>query len=87
MQKISEQLIEIWKEILGVDVIEMTDNFFELGGNSLNILELHEALNKLYPDKVKVVDIFSCPTIETLSSLIGERIGEDTVQKVKDIEF
>ena len=87
MQQISEQLIQIWKEVLDIDSLEVTDNFFELGGNSINIMELYEVLKELYPEKVKIVDIFSCPTVESLASLISSRNGDDKVEKIQEIEF
>jgi acyl carrier protein len=87
MEQIREQLIQIWKELLEVESVETTDNFFELGGNSISIMELFEVLNKLYPEKVKIVDIFTYPTVETLASLISVRIGEDKVERIQDIEF
>jgi acyl-coenzyme A synthetase/AMP-(fatty) acid ligase len=33
--EIEKRLVEIWKQVLGVNKVGIYDNFFELGGNSL----------------------------------------------------
>jgi surfactin family lipopeptide synthetase A len=40
-------LVEIWKEVLGVEHIGVKDDFFSIGGNSLKLLELLNRVNKI----------------------------------------
>jgi amino acid adenylation domain-containing protein len=39
-------MIEVWKEVLGVQSVTSQDNFFELGGSSLSAMQAAEAVEK-----------------------------------------
>ena len=43
------RLIDIWKEVLGVNKVTVTDDFFELGGHSLSVIRLLAKLNQTFP--------------------------------------
>lgn len=66
VQEVSElgnELIRIWKKILGNVDIGYHDTFFDVGGNSYSIILLHAELEKKYPDVFEVTDLFANPTI------------------------
>ncbi|MCX8132083.1 MAG: amino acid adenylation domain-containing protein [Clostridia bacterium] len=75
-------LADIWGKVLKRDLIGVDDNFFELGGNSLLLVMMHAELEKHYPGKVNVADIFAHPSISKLAEMIegGEEI---TISDVK----
>lgn len=77
---IEGNLIAIWKEVLNSDRIGVTDNFFEIGGNSLRLVRMHEAIEKIYPGKLTIAKLFSYPTISGLAAYIeGEVTDSGTV--------
>jgi amino acid adenylation domain-containing protein len=68
-----KNLAGIWKEVLGLSKVGIHDNFFQLGGNSLKIIRLLKLIDNLYPDMVKVNDLFDFATISQLANVIKER--------------
>ncbi|MCR3759922.1 amino acid adenylation domain-containing protein [Clostridium felsineum] len=80
--KIEKELVNIWKEILDFKDVGVEDNFFDLGGNSMLVISMQAKIEDLYPDKLKVTDIFANPTISKLSKFLGED-NEMFVEKVK----
>ncbi|NQX46100.1 amino acid adenylation domain-containing protein [Paenibacillus tritici] len=64
-------LAEVWKELLGIDPISVDDNFFDIGGNSVLVMELFNRLENIYPNHLKVVDIFKYTTIHKLACFIN----------------
>lgn len=65
-------ILDIWKELLKVEEIGIDDKFFEVGGNSLLLVQMHQRLEGIYPSKVKVVDLFTYPTVSEIASLVSE---------------
>ncbi len=71
--RVEEQLVQIWSEILGVNRVGVRDNFFDLGGHSLLLIRVHARLrHELDPD-VAVIDLFRYPTIESMASWLNRR--------------
>ncbi|MGG1149686.1 SDR family NAD(P)-dependent oxidoreductase [Bacillus wiedmannii] len=66
------QLAEIYKKTLGIEEVDIYESYFELGGNSLLLTELHLEVEKIYPGKVKIGDLFAHTTIDQLAKFIGE---------------
>ncbi|WP_010248511.1 non-ribosomal peptide synthetase [Acetivibrio cellulolyticus] len=77
-----EHLVDIWKNILGVDRVGIKDNFFDIGGNSILLIQMHSKIDKQYPGKVSMTDIFAHTTIEKLSELI-----RGSEEDIRDIEI
>ncbi len=65
-----EKLVEIWREILGVDKIGINDNFFELGGHSLKATSLAARIHKVLDIEIPLREIFKAPTIKGISEYI-----------------
>lgn len=64
-----EKLLQIWRNILKVQDININDNFFEIGGDSISAINMQiEALK--YGLKFEYADIFNYPTIKQLSSTL-----------------
>lgn len=68
--KVEAQLLEIWSNVLGVQQVGIHDNIFNIGGNSVLLIQVHGRLDKLYPDKVKITDLFAYPTIAKLAEFL-----------------
>lgn len=77
--RVEEQLVQIWSEILGVNRVGVRDNFFDLGGHSLLLIRVHARLrHELDPD-VAVIDLFRYPTIESMASWLNRRSHSLTI--------
>ncbi|ACL76719.1 non-ribosomal peptide synthetase [Ruminiclostridium cellulolyticum] len=61
---------DIWKQVLDKDYFGRNDNFFDLGGNSILLMQVHAKLEKIYPGKVKITDLFDNSTVSKLAVLL-----------------
>lgn len=68
---LQEQILTIWKEVVGCEDIGIDESFFDLGGHSLLAVELVRRLNARLNGKWKLRDLFENPTIEGLAGLLG----------------
>jgi amino acid adenylation domain-containing protein len=64
-------LSEIWAELLGVERVGRWDNFFELGGHSLRAVQVVSRMREVLGVDAVLADVFSHPTIESLSRVGG----------------
>jgi amino acid adenylation domain-containing protein len=62
---IEQQLIDIWKDILGIQEIGIYDNFFELGGHSLLATRINARIRREIDIVLPLRDIFLHPTVES----------------------
>lgn len=70
---IEENLVIMWKEVLGVNNIGITDNFFDLGGHSLKATVLRGKIHKEFNVEIPLREIFVLGTIKGLSAYITEK--------------
>ncbi len=82
-----ERLREIWGDILKdqKQEIGIDDNFFEIGGHSLKATLLVSRIHKEFNVKCPLAEIFSTPTIRTLSVTIKE-LTRDTYAAIEAVE-
>ncbi|WP_133054016.1 non-ribosomal peptide synthetase, partial [Niastella yeongjuensis] len=64
--EIEEQLVQIWRELLGRARISITDNFFDVGGNSIRIVRLASLVSNLLGREISVALLFEYPSIKGL---------------------
>ncbi|SHN14586.1 amino acid adenylation domain-containing protein, partial [Flavobacterium pectinovorum] len=69
--EVQQTLVIILMELFKKDAICITDNFFELGGNSLLAIQYINSINKKLILDLKLKDIFSKPTVRSLSKFIN----------------
>lgn len=62
-----EKLLQIWKNILKIDDIDINDNFFDIGGDSVAAISMQIEAVK-YGLEFEYGDIFAFPTIKQLSA-------------------
>jgi phthiocerol/phenolphthiocerol synthesis type-I polyketide synthase E len=65
---IADDVIEFWREALGLDEIGPDDDFFELGGNSVAAIRLLPLLDERFAVKADVLLIFDYPTPRELAT-------------------
>ncbi|NFF81602.1 amino acid adenylation domain-containing protein [Clostridium botulinum] len=80
---VEKELLKIWSKLLGLEKISLTDNFFSIGGDSFLVNRMYAEIEKLYPGKIKIVDIFTYTTITRLANYISN--SENTVKEDEKI--
>ncbi|MDJ0839479.1 MAG: phosphopantetheine-binding protein, partial [Acidobacteriota bacterium] len=64
---LEQQIADIWKEALDLDMVGADQNFFELGGHSLLMVKVQEKLQKALGRQVPMVKLFEYPTVRSLT--------------------
>ncbi|WP_405179235.1 alpha/beta fold hydrolase [Nocardia sp. NBC_01377] len=73
-QAATEAVLEVWRELLGVDTIGVEDTFTDLGGTSLQIVELRDRLEQRFGLRLTVADLATAATVAELAERL-ERQG------------
>ncbi|MDE2304174.1 MAG: non-ribosomal peptide synthetase [Gammaproteobacteria bacterium] len=55
--------------------IEVEDNLFEIGASSLKLIEIHETIDRDYPNLVDLTELFDHPTIRDLAAHIKAKLA------------
>jgi amino acid adenylation domain-containing protein len=69
---IEEQLIGIYRSVLGVSDIGVNDDFFDLGGHSLTAAQLFREINVSFNLDLPLATLFHAPTVRRLGDLIRD---------------
>ena len=64
---IEAKLKAICDAALGGKRIGLDDNLFELGASSLKLIEIHEQIDRKYPGRIDLTELFDFPTIAELA--------------------
>lgn len=68
---LEELLVEIWKEVIGLDnKIGIQDNFFEIGGHSLSGAAFVSKVSKHLNVDMPLSELFNSPTIKQLADYV-----------------
>jgi natural product biosynthesis luciferase-like monooxygenase protein len=67
---LERQLISIWREVLGVQHIDVHDDFFDLGGHSLLVIQLHRRVKPLMARPVLIADLFRFTTVHQQTAFL-----------------
>ncbi|AJQ95677.1 non-ribosomal peptide synthetase [Gynuella sunshinyii] len=75
---LEQQLLSIWKDVLGLEGIHVTDRLMDLGGNSVSAAILAERVSRHIGSGVTVTDLFTYPTIRKLGQYLEKQLpGND----------
>ena len=74
--EIEQQIGEIWRDVLGIDSVNVHDNFMDLGGHSLLIARVHSQLETLFSRTFPMIELFRRPTIRDLAGFLAEAAGD-----------
>jgi amino acid adenylation domain-containing protein len=67
---LEEQLLGVWRKVIGADVVGKDVNFFDAGGTSLSLLRAHQEIRaKIAPD-IEVAALFSHTTVRQLAAFL-----------------
>jgi len=56
--------------------IDIHDNLFEIGASSLKLIEIHEQIDREYPGKVDLTELFDFPTIAELAQHLQSKLAQ-----------
>ena len=73
MPGLEHAISAIWKDILGVEHMNLDDNFFDSGGRSFQVVQVKTRLQEALGIELPVVKLFQYPTIRSLADFIGSR--------------
>lgn len=77
---ITEKIIFIWENILGLKQIKLTDNYFDLGGDSLKAILISNKIVKELKVQLTLPVFFKYPTIlEQVTYIEGQSAQENAV--------
>ncbi|MDQ6816150.1 MAG: amino acid adenylation domain-containing protein, partial [Actinomycetota bacterium] len=65
-----EQIAEIWRSVLGVEVVGAHDNFFNLGGHSLLAARVATQVRERFAIELSVRALFEHPTLSALAAQV-----------------
>ena len=85
--ELEKTLASVYEEYLGIEKISIDSNFFELGGDSLISIKIITKLSSDFDINLGIKDIFSYPTIASLSHYIEARPSENMVIPVSKAKF
>ncbi|MBD2201846.1 amino acid adenylation domain-containing protein [Calothrix sp. FACHB-1219] len=67
---VQQMLVEIWKQVLGIEKLGIHDHFFELGGHSLLATQLISRIRQILHLELPLRCLFEAPTIAKLAAII-----------------
>lgn len=66
-----QALVDLWKDVLGIQSLGIDSNFFEFGGDSLQAATLIQKMKSEFKREISVGEFFSNPTILHLSRVMS----------------
>lgn len=72
-------VVEIWQDLLGIDLVGVHDNFFELGGHSLIATRLISRLREIFRIDIPLPTLFNKPTVRELVDTINHSWGDRNI--------
>jgi acyl-CoA synthetase (AMP-forming)/AMP-acid ligase II len=71
--EIEDRLQSIVDAALEGKRVGIHDNLFEVGASSLKLIEIHEAIDRAWPGKVELTDLFDYPSIAELAQQLERK--------------
>ena len=68
---IERNLADIWSDVLGRPVTDVSRSFFEYGGHSINATQVVSAINNRLGLPITVANLFQYPTIRELAQVVS----------------
>jgi acyl-CoA synthetase (AMP-forming)/AMP-acid ligase II/acyl carrier protein len=73
--EIEAKLKNICDVVLAGKRVDVHDNLFEVGASSLKLIEIHEHIDREYPGKVDLTELFDFPTIAELAQHLQSKLA------------
>ena len=81
--EIEHILAELYRNMMGFTEINIYDNFFELGGDSILLTRMYKELDKLFPNRLKITDLFAYTSIDKLAKYLSVQVDSHLPEQVK----
>lgn len=75
ISSIENILLDIWKEILGINSINLDDNFFQLGGDSILSIQIIAQIEESFNVQLRIQTMIDHPTIAVLAEEIFKKLN------------
>jgi acyl-CoA synthetase (AMP-forming)/AMP-acid ligase II/acyl carrier protein len=72
--EIENRLQSICETALPGKRIDVNDNLFEIGASSLKLIEIHETIDREYPNLIDLTELFDHPTIADLAKHLESKL-------------
>ena len=86
---LSQMIISLWQEELGLSNLKIDDNFFEIGGHSLIVTKIYKKLQEKIKADFPIIKIFQYPNAKSLAEylekIITNSLSDDTEFSDKDL--
>jgi amino acid adenylation domain-containing protein len=83
------KLVDIWKDVLGLENIGVESDFFHLGGHSLKAIQVMSRVECVFGISLTFKDVFQATTIRQQAQLIcsATMFVREPIDKVEDREY
>ncbi len=81
--KTEAQMIEIWKNVLGVEIIGITNNFFRIGGDSIKAIKLISTINNQLGADLRMTDVYKHQTVQALVGRSNKKYVDLTYESIR----
>ena len=76
-------LVQLWREVLGIEAVGVHDNLFAIGGNSLTAMNLVSRIRARFSCNLSVRSLLAEPTVAALARIVDSARSELTaIQRV-----
>lgn len=73
------RIAALWQDVLGLGSVGLDESFFDLGGKSLQLMEVHAALERMVAAPIEITAMFARPTVRQLAALLAQGPGDEPV--------
>jgi amino acid adenylation domain-containing protein len=83
---VEEALMEIWREVIGVEKVGLHDDFFDLGGHSVLVAQITSRVRQVFEVDLSMRHLFGAPTVGALAKVV-EGLLEEELQSLSEEEL
>jgi acyl-CoA synthetase (AMP-forming)/AMP-acid ligase II/aryl carrier-like protein len=73
---VEARLLRICNGVLTSRPVGPNDNLFEIGASSLKLIEIHEQIDREYPNHVDLTELFDYPTVAELATHLSAKLSQ-----------
>jgi amino acid adenylation domain-containing protein len=73
---VEQEIVRIWRKLLGIEPQDVKTNFFEIGGNSLMAIKVVSHLRDTFRIEVPIEVVFNCPSVAELANAVRTISGD-----------